>query len=60
MVDILISVVLEALFEKYSIQGNGDWVVELDSSTECMTLYNIHDIHPYLSCLMCFYLLILE
>ncbi|KAJ6370707.1 hypothetical protein OIU77_001253 [Salix suchowensis] len=33
MVDLLISVILEALFEKYSIQGNRDWVVELDSST---------------------------
>ncbi|KAJ8752941.1 hypothetical protein K2173_008676 [Erythroxylum novogranatense] len=34
MVDLLISVVLEALHEKYSIIGNQDWVVELDSSTE--------------------------
>ncbi|XP_011046040.1 PREDICTED: DNA-directed primase/polymerase protein [Populus euphratica] len=33
MVDLLISVTLEALFEKYSIQGNQDWIVELDSST---------------------------
>ncbi|KAB5516862.1 hypothetical protein DKX38_027510 [Salix brachista] len=33
MVDLLISVILEALFEKYSIQGNQDWIVELDSST---------------------------
>ncbi|TKY45271.1 DNA-directed primase/polymerase protein [Spatholobus suberectus] len=34
MVDLLISVVLEALHEKYAIQGDHDWVVELDSSTE--------------------------
>ncbi|XVF12557.1 hypothetical protein REPUB_Repub08aG0129000 [Reevesia pubescens] len=34
MVDLLISVILEVLQEKYSINGNQDWVVELDSSTE--------------------------
>ncbi|KAK7380402.1 hypothetical protein VNO78_32912 [Psophocarpus tetragonolobus] len=34
MVDLLISVILEALYEKYAIQGDHDWVVELDSSTE--------------------------
>ncbi|XAR53611.1 hypothetical protein NMG60_11022230 [Bertholletia excelsa] len=34
MVDLLISVVFDALFEKYSIQGDHDWIVELDSSTE--------------------------
>ncbi|OVA02115.1 DNA primase [Macleaya cordata] len=34
MVDLLISVTLDALFDKYSIQGNQDWIVELDSSTE--------------------------
>ncbi|XP_038880469.1 DNA-directed primase/polymerase protein isoform X2 [Benincasa hispida] len=34
MVDSLISVVLEALNEKYSIQGSFDWVLELDSSNE--------------------------
>ncbi|GLT31227.1 hypothetical protein SLA2020_059780 [Shorea laevis] len=34
MVDLLISVILEALVEKYSIEGNLDWIVELDSSTE--------------------------
>ena len=33
MVDILISVVSEALLEKYSIQVNEKWIVELDSST---------------------------
>ncbi|CAL1404849.1 unnamed protein product [Linum trigynum] len=33
MVDLLISVVLELLNEKYSIEGSGDWIVELDSST---------------------------
>ncbi|KAK7315144.1 hypothetical protein VNO77_33676 [Canavalia gladiata] len=34
MVDLLISVVLDALQEKYAIHGDYDWVVELDSSTE--------------------------
>ncbi|XP_057426931.1 uncharacterized protein LOC130720319 [Lotus japonicus] len=34
MVDLLISVVLEALHEKYAIHGDHDWIVELDSSTE--------------------------
>ncbi|KAH1233460.1 DNA-directed primase/polymerase protein [Glycine max] len=34
MVDLLISVVLEAFHEKYAIQGDHDWVVELDSSNE--------------------------
>lgn len=32
MVDLLISVVFEALHEKYCIQGDLDWIVELDSS----------------------------
>ncbi|XP_065615961.1 uncharacterized protein LOC111994508 isoform X1 [Quercus suber] len=34
MVDLLISVIFEALLDKYSIQGNLEWIVELDSSTE--------------------------
>ncbi|XP_062149691.1 uncharacterized protein LOC133858274 [Alnus glutinosa] len=34
MVDLLISVILEALLDIYSIQGNLEWIVELDSSTE--------------------------
>ncbi|XP_020689294.1 DNA-directed primase/polymerase protein isoform X2 [Dendrobium catenatum] len=34
MVDILISVTLTAIYEKYSIQANHELVVELDSSTE--------------------------
>ncbi|KAF3335584.1 DNA-directed primase/polymerase protein [Carex littledalei] len=33
MVDILLSVVFDLLLEKYSMQGNEDWVIELDSST---------------------------
>lgn len=33
MVEILISVILDALHDKYSIQGNEDWIIELDSST---------------------------
>lgn len=39
MVDLLISVVLEALHEKYEIHGERDWIVELDSSTEGMTFF---------------------
>ncbi|KAL1357658.1 hypothetical protein AAHE18_05G270000 [Arachis hypogaea] len=34
MVDLFILVVLEAFQEKYSIHGNLDWIVELDSSTK--------------------------
>ncbi|CAK9176919.1 unnamed protein product [Ilex paraguariensis] len=34
MVDLLLSVIFDALSDKYFIQGNHDWVVELDSSTE--------------------------
>ncbi|KAF6162166.1 hypothetical protein GIB67_008295 [Kingdonia uniflora] len=34
MVDLMISVIIDAIFDKYSIQGNQDWVIELDSSTE--------------------------
>ncbi|KAH7853289.1 hypothetical protein Vadar_000944 [Vaccinium darrowii] len=34
MVDLLITVVFDALSDKYSIQGDHDWIVELDSSTE--------------------------
>lgn len=45
MVDLLISITLEALLDKYSIEGNEDWIVELDSSTTgtifCLVL-NIH------------------
>ncbi|KAK3037238.1 hypothetical protein RJ639_030131 [Escallonia herrerae] len=36
MVDLLLVVVFDALLEKYSIQGNHDWIVELDSSTKGM------------------------
>ena len=34
MVDILISVILEALHEKYAVEGQEEWMVELDSSTK--------------------------
>ncbi|KAI3757674.1 hypothetical protein L6452_05217 [Arctium lappa] len=34
MVDLLILITFEALLEKYSIEGNTSWVVELDSSTK--------------------------
>ncbi|XP_061360436.1 uncharacterized protein LOC133304419 [Gastrolobium bilobum] len=36
MVDLLISVVLKAVHEKYAIQGDLDWIIELDSSTEAL------------------------
>ncbi|MQL80514.1 hypothetical protein Taro_012973, partial [Colocasia esculenta] len=47
MVDILVSVTFRVLFDKYSIHGNHDWIIELDSSTEGM-LY-IHYAHLFLS-----------
>ncbi|XP_062120315.1 uncharacterized protein LOC133834658 isoform X2 [Humulus lupulus] len=34
MVDLLISVIWEALRDKFSIEGSKEWIVELDSSTE--------------------------
>ncbi|XP_050140860.1 uncharacterized protein LOC126616732 isoform X11 [Malus sylvestris] len=34
MVDLLISAIFEALLEKYSIIGNKEWILELDSSNE--------------------------
>nr|XP_043617965.1 DNA-directed primase/polymerase protein [Erigeron canadensis] len=34
MVDLLILVIFEALLEKYSIEGDTNWIVELDSSTK--------------------------
>ncbi|XP_060190077.1 uncharacterized protein LOC132619142 isoform X1 [Lycium barbarum] len=34
MVDLLIQVVFDAVKEKYCLEGNNDWVVELDSSNE--------------------------
>ncbi|PKA55983.1 hypothetical protein AXF42_Ash014655 [Apostasia shenzhenica] len=34
MVDILTSVTFKVIFEKYSIQGNQEFIIELDSSTE--------------------------
>ncbi|KAK4726573.1 hypothetical protein R3W88_031490 [Solanum pinnatisectum] len=34
MVDLLIQVIFDAVKEKYSLEGNNDWVVELDSSNE--------------------------
>lgn len=44
MVDLLLSVIFDALCEKYSIQGNHDCVVELDSSTKGMLFYRTcHD-----------------
>ncbi|KAK4354256.1 hypothetical protein RND71_026450 [Anisodus tanguticus] len=34
MVDLLIQVIFDAIKEKYCLEGNNDWVVELDSSNE--------------------------
>ncbi|XP_009797263.1 uncharacterized protein [Nicotiana sylvestris] len=34
MVDLLIQVIFDAVKEKYCLEGNDDWVVELDSSNE--------------------------
>ncbi|XP_071712039.1 uncharacterized protein [Rutidosis leptorrhynchoides] len=34
MVDLLILITFEALLEKYSIEGDTNWIVELDSSTK--------------------------
>ena len=36
MVDLLISIIFEAFNDKYSIQGNHKWILELDSSTDGM------------------------
>lgn len=47
MVDLLISVVLEVLLDKYSIQGNMEWVVELDSSTEGRLTLNFPSVGYY-------------
>lgn len=41
MVDLLTSVVLKALHEKYEIHGDHDWIVELDSSTEGMAFFHV-------------------
>lgn len=38
MVDILLSITFNALRDKYSIDGDRGWVVELDSSTEGMPI----------------------
>lgn len=45
MVEILISVIFESLDEKYSIQGNYDWIIELDSSTEGIFFTLVFPIH---------------
>ncbi|KAL8233660.1 hypothetical protein R6Q59_019760 [Mikania micrantha] len=37
MVDLLILITFEALLEKYSIEGDTNWIVELDSSTKGST-----------------------
>ncbi|XP_070016280.1 uncharacterized protein [Nicotiana sylvestris] len=39
MVDLLIQVIFDAVKEKYCLEGNDDWVVELDSSNEVLVAY---------------------
>lgn len=34
MVDILLEVLFNALYEKYLIQAEKEWIIELDSTTE--------------------------
>jgi hypothetical protein len=34
MVDILVAVTFSALHDKYSIEGQEEWIIELDSSNE--------------------------
>lgn len=48
MVELLMSVVLEVLNDKYSIQGNPEWIVELDSSTEGMVSYQAGNVVYFL------------
>ncbi|CAN4095207.1 unnamed protein product [Withania somnifera] len=36
MVDLLLKIIFDAVVEKYCLEGNNDWVVELDSSNEGM------------------------
>lgn len=39
MVDILVSVIFSVLFDKYTIEGKQDWIMESDSSTDGMFLH---------------------
>lgn len=34
MVDLLINIIFDAVEEKYGLEGNNNWVVELDNSNE--------------------------
>ena len=38
MVDILVAVTFSALHDKYSIEGHEEWITELDSSTEGVSI----------------------
>jgi len=38
MVDILVAVVFSALYDKYSIEAQEEWITELDSSTEGVSI----------------------
>lgn len=50
MVDLLISVIFEALLDKYSIEGNREWILELDSSTEGMSFKLMVDVFVFTYC----------
>lgn len=50
MIDLLLSIIFKAFHEKYSIQGNLDWIVELDSSTEGKLFSNMHATVPNYPC----------
>jgi hypothetical protein len=43
MVDILVAATFSALHDKYSIEGQEEWIIELDSSTEVLTPFD----HPH-------------
>lgn len=43
MVDILVAVVFSALRDKYSIKAQEDWITELDSSTEGVSIMFLLD-----------------
>ena len=43
MVDTLVAVTFSVLFDKYSIEGKHDWIIELDSSTPGMFIYHLFE-----------------
>lgn len=42
MVDILVLFTYDLLFDKYSIEGNNGWIIELDSSTPGIFFVFVH------------------